>query len=566
MQSAHPRLTGIARRIVETHLLDAKVAQEAQDQAKRQHKNFIRYLAEEKLLPTQTIAAVVCEDFGIPLLDLDALAPETIAQLETRVPETLIRQHQVLPLSEQQQHLFIAVADPTSEALEEIKFQTGMSIEPIIVAHDKLQAMIESVLAMRGYKKLERIQADIGAESGQNEGAVRGVGTLAIDEAPAVRFVNKMLLAAIQNCASDIHFEPYEQSYRVRFRIDGILHEITNPPPGLGNQLASRLKVMANLDISERRLPQDGRIRIKHDDQQVVDFRINTLPTLWGEKVMLRLLDAGASKIGIHQLGFDEEQKASYLAALNHPQGMILVTGPTGSGKTVTLYAGLNLLNTPNVNISTVEDPVEINLTGINQVHVNLKAGLGFATALQAFLRQDPDILMIGEIRDPETAEIAVKAAQTGHRVLSTLHTNRAVETLDRLRNLGISDFNLATSISLIMAQRLARCLCEKCKKITRMPTQTLLAEGFSESRLDGLTLFEPSGCSQCTDGYKGRISIHEVLPVSEALTEIIMIGGNVLELSRQATREGFRNLRQSALKKVELGLTSLTEANRIIY
>lgn len=388
---------------------------------------------------------------------------------------------------------------------------------------------------------------------------------LGADEAPAVRFVNEMLAIAIEHRASDVHLEPFENFFRIRFRIDGVLHERARPPQALGKQLVARLKIMTKLDIAERRLPQDGRLQIQGQEKKF-DFRVNTLPTLWGEKLVLRLLNLDNLYIQIDQLGMNDQQKSLYLEALRRPQGMILVTGPTGSGKTVSLYAGLNLLNKPDINISTVEDPIEIGLAGINQVQVNVKVGLDFATTLRAFLRQDPDILMVGEIRDTQTAEIAVKAAQTGHRVLSTLHTNQAVETFSRLRNLGISNLNLATSVSLVIAQKLARRLCGHCKKLQKLPPKTLLEEGFTEQSLAELKLFEAGQCPKCMDGYKGRTGLYEILPISPELTELIMVDADVNALGRQAASEGFQTLRQCALEKVAQGITSLHEVNRVVY
>ncbi|MCY1402845.1 Type II secretion system protein E [compost metagenome] len=389
-------------------------------------------------------------------------------------------------------------------------------------------------------------------------------GGVDADDAPVVRFVNKMLLDAIRGGSSDLHFEPYERSYRVRFRTDGMLHEVAKPPIQLASRIAARLKVMAALDISERRKPQDGRIKMKISKAKSIDFRVNTLPTLWGEKIVMRILDPTSAQMGIDSLGYEEDQKELYLAALKQPQGMILVTGPTGSGKTVSLYTGLNILNTVDINISTAEDPVEINLEGVNQVNVNPKQGMDFAQALRAFLRQDPDVIMVGEIRDLETAEIAIKAAQTGHMVLSTLHTNSAAETLTRLRNMGVPAFNIATSVNLIIAQRLARKLCSHCKKEHEVPRETLLKEGFPEERIGSFKLYSPVGCENCNQGYKGRVGIYEVVKITPAMQQLIMEEGNSIQIAQQARRDGFNDLRTSGLVKAMNGITSLEEVNRV--
>lgn len=560
-------LAGIARRAVEDGLFDLQAAKQAQLCAHRQGKGLVSYLVDENLVSAQDIAMSVGQGLGMPLLDLDMVTEESILLATSGIDANIMRQHLVLPLARDGSIVLVAVADPANPGLKAIESQGSVKTETIIVEYDKLQPIIARVLektsrldqAAVALRRLESRQP-------QNAPSAADTASATINQMPVVRFIDDLLMTAIQSDASDIHFEPYEKSYRVRLRIDGILYESAKPPAGLDKRIASRLKVMANLDIAERRIPQDGRIRIHPAAAEPVDFRINTLPTLWGEKVVLRLFNSNVNGIDIDELGLDAAQKAAYLAALKQPQGMILVTGPTGSGKTVTLYAGLNVLNTPAVNIATVEDPVEINLTGINQVPVNPKAGLDFAAALQAFLRQDPDILMVGEIRDPETADIAVKAAQTGHRLLSTLHTNRATETLTRLKNLGVSGFNLATSLSLIVAQRLARRLCQHCKRRQCLPQQALLAEGVAQPETGNSEVFEPQGCSHCMDGYKGRTGIYEMLVITPALASLIMAGANTSELLRQATSEGFVGLRQSAITKVKEGLTSLAEINRIIY
>ncbi|WP_150303141.1 type IV-A pilus assembly ATPase PilB [Pseudomonas saliphila] len=560
-----PALSGLARRIVQDQLLDATVASKATKQATLDKIPLITYLVQKKLASARDLAMVCADEFGYPFFDLGALDKDH--QPQDLVSEKLIRQHNVLPLYKRGSRLFLAISDPTNQqALSDIQFNTGLMTDAVMVEDDKLQAAIE--------KYLESPTGGLGdmSDSGLDDLEVESVneddkttGTGDSDDAPIVRFVNKMLLDAVRMGSSDLHFEPYEKMYRVRFRTDGILHEMAKPPAQLGVRIAARLKVMSSMDMAERRKPQDGRIKMKISRNKSIDFRVSTLPTLWGEKVVLRILDADSAKMGIDALGYEEDQKEMYLSALARPQGMILVTGPTGSGKTVSLYTGLNILNTMERNISTAEDPVEINLEGINQVNVNPKQGLDFAKALRAFLRQDPDIIMVGEIRDLETAEIAIKAAQTGHMVLSTLHTNSAAETLTRLRNMGVPSFNVATSVNLIIAQRLARRLCKTCKAPFEVPRETLLEEGFSAEKIDaGLTIYGPVGCENCKDGYKGRVGIYEVVRITPAMQRIIMEDGNSIQISDVAQQEGFRNLRQSALMKAEQGVTSLAEVNRV--
>ena len=520
-------------------------------------------LAESRL-------ASVAERFGAPLFDLAALDPQFLPR--NQVKDSLIRQHQALPLARRGACLFVALADPANrQALDDIRFQTGLNAEPVLVEQGQLATLIDSLQsggADSGLGDLEGDDLDDFdlAAFADDERDPEPDASAATDDTPVVRFVNKMLLDAIKQGASDIHFEPYAASYRVRFRSDGILREAASPPPRLGKRLAARLKVLSALDISERRVPQDGRFKMKLSRSQAIDFRVNTLPTLWGEKVVLRILDAAAARMGIDALGFEPDQKALFLEALHRPQGMILVTGPTGSGKTVTLYSGLGLLNTPERNIATAEDPVEIHLDGVNQVNVRPKVGLDFASALRAFLRQDPDVLMLGEIRDLETAEIAIKAAQTGHLVLSSLHTNSAAATLSRLRNMGVAAFNLASSVDLIVAQRLARRLCGKCKAAADIPRATLLAEGFAPQQLVGQPrLFEAGeGCESCRQGYRGRVGLYEVVKITPAMARILMAQGDALQLAEQARAEGFRDLRRSGLDKVLAGLTSLAEINRV--
>jgi type IV pilus assembly protein PilB len=562
-------LSGLARRLVEEQVLDAETASQASADARKEGTAFVSYLVQNGLADARNIAARASEEFGVPLLDLNGFDLTSVPK--DLVKEKLIRQHNALPLVRRGVRLFVAVSDPTNlQALDEIKFQTGVTTEPILVEEDKLAVVIEQFLNASeddglgelGDDDLEDLDMDAYDDAADDKDEAS-----ATDDTPIVRFVNKMLLDAIKGGSSDIHFEPYEKSYRIRFRTDGILHEASRPPQNLGTRLAARLKVMSEMDISERRVPQDGRIKMKLSKTRAIDFRVNTLPTLWGEKVVLRILDPSSAKMGIEMLGFEEAQQDMLLDSLHRPQGMILVTGPTGSGKTVTLYTGLNILNTAERNIATAEDPVEINLEGINQVNVNHRVGLDFASALRSFLRQDPDVVMVGEIRDLETAEIAIKAAQTGHMVLSTLHTNSAPETLTRLRNMGVPAFNLATSVNLIIAQRLARRLCNNCKTVLDVPRASLEEEGFTEEDMTtGLTIYDANtdGCDKCSSGYKGRVGIYEVVQVTQELARIIMADGNSIELADQAREHGFNDLRRSGLMKVMQGLTSLTEVNRV--
>lgn len=573
MNAPTTSLSGLARRLVNDGLLDQELARKALVQASKEKTPFVQHLVNNALLDSRTIARVASDEFGTPLFDLEALNRDAIPP--KLINEKLIRKHHTLPLMRRGNRLFIALADPTDlHALDEIKFNTGISTEPVLVEADKLAQAIEKYLnaseeslgdTFAGLDGDDLENLDI--EAVDEHAAPEDKGGSEADEAPVVRFINKVLLDAIKMGASDIHFEPYEKSYRVRFRTDGILTEITRPPVNLAGRLAARLKVMSQMDISERRVPQDGRIKMKLSKNKAIDFRVNTLPTLFGEKIVLRILDANSAKLGIDALGYEDEQKKLYLDALAQSQGMILVTGPTGSGKTVSLYTGLNILNTAEVNISTAEDPVEINLEGINQVQMNTRVGLTFAEALRSFLRQDPDIIMVGEIRDLETAEIAIKAAQTGHLVLSTLHTNSAPETLTRLLNMGVPAFNVATSVSLIIAQRLARRLCSTCKKpATDIPDDILKEEGFEEIGIprEEFQLFHPVGCPQCNKGYKGRVGVYEVVRITPEIANLIMEGGNSLQIARAAKSAGFNNLRISALRKVAMGLTSLEEANRV--
>ncbi|WP_226595691.1 type IV-A pilus assembly ATPase PilB [Marinobacter nauticus] len=560
-------LTGLARRFVDDGLLDEETAKDAFIQASQNRIPLITYLTQNQLADSSKLAFSAAMEFGVSVLDLDSFLPEMMP--EKVVDEKLVRKHNALPLYKRGNRLFIAVSDPTNiQALDEIKFNTGLSTDAVLVDDSKLRIAIDKYLESQDTTMGDLDDADLegveteGGEGEDDEGAVAATD---VDDAPIVKYVNKMLLDAIRGGASDIHFEPYEKTYRVRYRTDGILKEVSRPSIKLAPKISARVKIMAQLDISERRIPQDGRIKMKLSKTKAIDFRVNTLPTLWGEKIVLRILDPSQAKLGIDVLGYEEDQKKLYMDALAQPQGMILVTGPTGSGKTVSLYTGLNILNTPGINISTAEDPAEINLEGINQVNVNNRVGLGFAEALRAFLRQDPDVIMVGEIRDLETANIAIKAAQTGHLVLSTLHTNSAAETLTRMMNMGVPAFNIATSVSLIIAQRLGRRLCSSCKQPVDIPTDVLLKEGFTQEQIDtGFKLYRPKGCDKCNGGYKGRVGIYEVVKITDELANMIMEESSSIKIAKQAQAEGFRNLRQSALLKVIEGVTSLEEANRV--
>jgi type IV pilus assembly protein PilB len=558
-------LSGLARRLVQDNLITEASAQDAHQQALKMRRPFVAYLVEKSIVESRVIAESASQEFGVPLFDLDALDFETIPK--GLVSEKLMRTHHALPLYKRGNRLFLAVSDPTNlQGLDEIKFHTGLTTEAVIAEEEKLAKAIETALSASDTSMADMLDADLDnldiavddEKSGQSD------GDLDVDDAPVVRFVNKMLLDAINRGASDIHFEPYEKTFRVRYRQDGMLHEVASPPVNIASRLTARIKVMSRLNIAERRVPQDGRIKMVLSRNRAIDFRVNTCPTLYGEKVVLRILDPTSAQLGIEALGFDPDQQKLFEEAIKKPYGMILVTGPTGSGKTVSLYTALNILNKPEINISTVEDPVEIQVAGINQVNTNTQTGLTFAEALRAFLRQDPDIVMVGEIRDLETAEIAVKAAQTGHLVLSTLHTNDAPQTLTRLANMGVPPFNIASSVLLIMAQRLARRLCEHCKEKEDLPKEALLDEGFREADLTDLTIYKAVGCERCTQGYKGRVGIFQVMPVSEEMGRIIMEGGNSLQLADQAKTEGVRDLRQSGLMKVKQGITSLEEINRV--
>ncbi|WP_293368011.1 type IV-A pilus assembly ATPase PilB [Nevskia sp.] len=558
---------GLPRRLINDGLLTEDQAREAQAKAAKTGSHFVSVVVEAKLINASRLAEIASVEFGTPLIDLSTLTID--APIAREISEKLMRKHHVMPIYKRDRKLFVALSDPTRlQALDEVKFATGYLVEGILVEEDKLTKGIEAAIAavqatalQGGDDDLENLEI----EGGEADPGADTTGN-AEDDAPIIRYVNKVLIDAINRSASDIHFEPYEKKYRIRYRMDGELREIATPPVQMGGRLAARLKVMARLDLAERRVPQDGRLKLKLSVNKAIDFRVSTCPTLWGEKVVMRILDASSAMLGIDALGYEPDQKELYLKALSKPQGMILVTGPTGSGKTVSLYTGLNILNTDDCNISTAEDPCEINLPGINQVNVNVKQGLTFAAALKAFLRQDPDVIMVGEVRDLETAEIAIKAAQTGHLVLSTLHTNDAPQTLTRLLNMGVPAYNVASCITLIIAQRLARKLCKFCRAPDRVPKEELLREGFTAEQLatPGFTLFKAVGCDQCNGGYKGRTGIYQVMPVTEAISRVIMEGGNAIDIADQATREGIRTLRQSALRKVLDGMIDLTEANRV--
>lgn len=556
-------LNGLARSLTQSGLMEAEKAQQAMEISNKEKASFISIAVKNGFVDALEVAKLASTEFGLPLLDLAAFDNELLAK--DIVSNELVEKHKVLPLFKRGNRLFIAQSDPSNiTAIDEIKFNTGMNVEPVIVEENKLSALVEKFISAEDSSFDDFDDEDLDVDIENPEDAHKNDEPGTGDDAPIVRFVNKMLLDAIKGGSSDIHFEPYEKRYRVRYRTDGVLHEVSSPPVNLSGKIAARLKVMSQMDISERRVPQDGRIKMKISKNKAIDFRVNSLPTLWGEKLVLRILDPSSAKMGIDALGYEEDQKALFMEALSQPQGMILVTGPTGSGKTVSLYTGLNILNTEETNISTAEDPVEINLEGINQVNVNSKVGLDFGEALRSFLRQDPDIVMVGEIRDLDTASIAIKAAQTGHLVLSTLHTNSAPETLTRLSNMGVPAFNIATSVSLIIAQRLGRRLCSACKQPADIPKQVLLDAGLSEDLINNGDFFQPAGCEACNKGYKGRVGIYEVVKITPALSKIIMDNGNSLEIAAVAKEEGFNNLRTSALEKVAQGVTSLEEANRV--
>jgi type IV pilus assembly protein PilB len=565
-------LTGLPQRLVLDGLVEESAMLDAIANARERKTHLVSWLVSHDIASARDIAVSAAQEFGMPLLDLDAV-PTDLDTIRL-VNEKLLAKHRVLPLVKRGKRLHVGVSDPTIlHAVDEIKFQTGLSIEAVVVEDDKLQRAVQ--------KAIEQVDAQMptlaGGEddfdlenldvTGADDAAdADAAGRDDVEDAPIVRFVNKIMLDAIRKSASDIHFEPYEKYYRIRLRIDGVLREIAQPPVQLATKLAARLKVMSRLDIAERRVPQDGRIKMRLSKNRSIDFRVSSCPTLFGEKIVLRILDASTAMMGIDALGYEPFQKELYLRTLAKPQGMILVTGPTGSGKTVSLYTGLAILNVEDTNISTAEDPAEIVLPGVNQVNVNPKVGLTFASALRAFLRQDPDVIMVGEIRDLETAEIAIKAAQTGHLVLSTLHTNDAPQTLTRMIDMGVKPYAIATSVSLIIAQRLARRLCTSCKQPFDLPHDALLREGFTEQQIaaPGFKVYKHVGCGQCTDGYKGRVGLYEVLPVTESIGRIILEGGSAPHIAAEARKNGVWDLRTAGLKKVMDGLTTLEEVNRV--
>ncbi len=559
-------LSGIARRLVSEGLLHDADVRKAMVDCNQAKVSLGTWLLDRGLVDGADVTRIASLEFGMPMMDATSLNPSAMPL--DLISEALITKHQALPLFRRGKRLFVGIADPMqSHALDEIKFHSNCMVEPILVERASLQRLIETLL-----NNMRDIMPDMGGgdmdeldlEGGDAEAESTGIDANAGDDAPVVRFVNKILVDALRRGASDIHFEPFETQYRVRLRMDGMLKAVAFPPMKMANRISSRLKVMAQLDIAEKRVPQDGRIKLNLSKTRAIDFRVSTLPTLFGEKIVLRILDGSSAKIGIEKLGYEPDQQKLYIDAIHKPYGMVLVTGPTGSGKTVSLYTGLNMLNTAERNISTVEDPVEIRVEGINQVQQNVKRGMTFASALRSFLRQDPDVIMVGEIRDLETAEIAIKAAQTGHMVLSTLHTNDAAQTIARLMNMGIAPYNIISSVTLIIAQRLARRLHD-CKKQMDLPPDVLLKAGFSQADIDeGLTIYEAGNCDGCNEGYKGRVGIYQVMPMLEDIQKIILQGGNAMQISEVARAAGVNDLRASALLKVKQGLTSLTEIDRV--
>ena len=559
------QFSGFTHYLIQDGLLTESEAKIHSQEAQKKNVPLLSYLVTSNLLDSKVVAEKASIEYGVPFFDLDAIDLRSLPI--NLINEKLIRKHRALPLFIRGKTLFIALSDPTNLlALDEIKFQSRLHPETILVEENKLVRAIEISLEADYTSISDLLDEDMENldVTGGEEDTTKNEVVSDIDDAPIVRFVNKILLDAIKKGASDIHMEPYEKQFRIRFRADGMLYQVATPPTNIASRIISRIKVMSKMDIAERRVPQDGRIKLVISKHRAIDFRVNTLPTLFGEKVVLRILDPTTAQIGIEKLGFEPDQQQLFLTAINKPYGMVLVTGPTGSGKTVTLYTGLNMLNSIERNICTAEDPVEITVDGINQVNMNVKAGLTFAHALRAFLRQDPDIIMVGEIRDLETADIAVKAAQTGHMVLSTLHTNDAPQTLNRLMQMGIEPFNIVSAVLLIMAQRLARRLCEYCKTPANFPDNILLSAGFTEDELKTLKLYSPVGCEHCTNGYKGRVGIYQVMTLSEKMRELILEGGNALQLAEQAKSEGINDLRASGLNKIRMGVTSLEEIDRV--
>jgi type IV pilus assembly protein PilB len=569
LSGARSGLGGLPQRLVQDGVVDESGMHAALVAATEKKTSFVTQLISSGAANARDIANAAANEYGVPIMDLSSLTID----LDTIrvVSDKLLVKHRVLPLFKRGKKLFLGVADPTNlHAIDEVKFQTGLTVEAIVVEDDKLQKILDKAI-----EQVDTAMPNLGDDEGmdlealETSGGEEDLGEAAtrddVEDAPIVRFVNKVMLDAIRKGASDIHFEPYEKLFRVRLRMDGVLREVAQPPVQLAGKISARLKVMSRLDIAERRVPQDGRIKMRLSKTRAIDFRVSTCPTLFGEKIVLRILDPSSAMLGIEALGYENFQRDIYLKYLAKPQGMILVTGPTGSGKTVSLYTGLNILNKEDTNISTAEDPAEINLPGVNQVNVNNKVGLTFAAALRAFLRQDPDVVMVGEVRDLETAEIAIKAAQTGHLVMSTLHTNDAPQTLTRLIDMGVKPYAIATSVSLIIAQRLARRLCSSCKALVDVPAEALRKEGFSEADIAaGIKIYAAKGCSNCTDGYKGRLGIYQVMPVTDAIGRLIMAGGNAIDIADQAAKEGVWDLRRAGLEKVKAGLTSLDEVNSI--
>ena len=564
-------ITGIARRLVQDGAVEEAVARTAMAHAAEAKIPLPQWFSEKKLVTAAQLAAANAVEFGMPLLDVSVFdANQSAIKL---VSEELLQKHQVLPLFKRGTRLFVGISNPTqTRALDDIKFHTNLTVEPILVDEDQIRRTLEQWQARSDAigntlgddeEGMDNLEVGAGDED-MGSGGDTGVDAKG-DDTPVVKFVNKMLVDAIRRGASDIHFEPYEDDYRVRLRIDGLLKSVAKAPVKLNQRIAARLKVMSQLDIAEKRVPQDGRIKRNLSKSKQIDFRVSTLPTLFGEKIVLRILDGSAAKLGIDKLGYEPEQQKLFLDAIHKPYGMVLVTGPTGSGKTVSLYTALGILNDDTRNISTAEDPVEIRLPGVNQVQQNNKRGMTFAVALRSFLRQDPDIIMVGEIRDLETAEIAIKAAQTGHMVLSTLHTNDAPQTIARLMNMGIAPYNITSSVTLVIAQRLARRLCNNCKRPSQLPENALLAEGFSAAEIAaGIQLFEAVGCDECTEGYKGRTGIYQVMPMNDEIAAIVLQGGNAMDIAEAAQKIGVKDLRQSALLKARNGITSLAEINRV--
>ena len=561
------RLPTLARKMVEAGLFDEAKAQKAVETAGKKGRTFTSHIVREKLVDAVGYAHLASEDFGMPLLDLSAVDLRHAPTEE--VKEDLLRKHLIVPILKRGRRLYVAVADPGNKAgLDEITFTTGLAVEAVLAPYSSIEPALDRALAgsAQAFNELTEEEDDLDNlkfDQGEQE-QDQQADTAGSDDAPVVRFVNKVLVDAIRKGASDIHFEPYEEEYRVRFRIDGVLVTQVRPPKRMAPRLSARLKVMASLDIAERRVPQDGRIKLNISRGQAYDFRVSSCPTLWGEKIVLRILDSSGAYLGPEKLGFEPKQQEDYLSAINKPYGMVLVTGPTGSGKTVTLYTALGILNDEGRNISTVEDPVEIRMKGINQVQQNVKQGLTFAAALRSFLRQDPDIIMVGEIRDLETAEIAIKAAQTGHLVLSTLHTNDAPASIARLTNMGVPSYNIVSTVHLVLAQRLGRTL-HSCKKREDVPDDALARVGFTEEEIsEGIQIYQAGDCDQCTKGYKGRSGVFQVMPVTEDMERVILEGGSALDLEKQAAREGIIDLRRAALNKVKAGKFSLAEMNRV--